>query len=308
MSSPTARRAVVFVTKTTGKMIGQVTAERFEQLLEAGRDLLEQQKAAQFGLGDIALEIEPMGTAGQAGPGESLFTVSEALKLYADGLRISVKTLENWRWVASRWPAKWRRVGVPYTVFRVLASAEDRFERIDDPPMHEPAGEPRWTADEASRLMGRVVKTPVSTEEKVQHIRSLAWEDDVAAETVKELLHRPAVARAAMRDVGARSYVNTAQFENARESGETVRKVNPVLARVEHSMQFVDLIGVCVGFVTGAGKVIPNLRGHEFTADERSVIGENIARIRAVADWLDSVLESGAVDLDEALAQILKGE
>ncbi|MGK5556226.1 hypothetical protein ACSNOI_31880 [Actinomadura kijaniata] len=50
-----------------GGTIGQVTAERYEQLVAKARELVESMSQAQFVLGDLALEIEPMNPAHTGG-------------------------------------------------------------------------------------------------------------------------------------------------------------------------------------------------------------------------------------------------
>ncbi|WP_436776628.1 DUF6192 family protein [Yinghuangia sp. YIM S09857] len=370
-------------------MVGHVSKERFEELLRRGRELVDRVTRSQLELGDMALEIEPMGTWGgeHAAGEEQVYTVESAIGMFAEGLGLATSTVLSYRWTASRWPVERRRPGVSYSVFEVLASipdAAERFATVADEPVNERTGRTGWWLDEAKRVVGRRVNHPTSRQERVEKIRDLARDDTVAAlatadllrrpevaaaalgdtaakrmvntvqfedsraaaevaadllrrpevaaeamsdtaakqvvnkvqfedagaaaETATELLRRPAVARRAMSDPAARSAVNTAQFDNSRQFGEGLRERFPALDRVERTAQFIDLIGVCVGFVTSAGRVIPSLRGHEFTDDERAVVASNIARIRATADWLESVLETGAVDLDGALARILQGE
>ncbi|MEU8134985.1 DUF6192 family protein [Streptodolium elevatio] len=370
-------------------MVGHVSKERFEELLQRGRELVDRVARSQLELGDMALEIEPMGPwgGGHAAADEQVYTVESAIGMFAEGLGLATSTVLGYRWTASRWPAEQRRPGVSYSVLAALASIADpdeRFATVADEPLNERTGRRGWWLDEANRVVGRRVKHPASRQERVEKIRDLARDDVVAAratadllrrpevataalndsaakrmvntvqfedskvaaevaadllrrpevaaealsdtgakqvvnkvqfedpgaaaETAAELLRRPAVARRAMSDPGARNAVNTAQFDNSRQFGEGLRERFPALDRVERTGQFIDLVGVCVGFVTNAGRVIPSLRGHEFTDDERRVIESNIARIRATADWLESVLETGAVDLDAALARILQGE
>jgi hypothetical protein len=74
---------------------------------------------------------------------------------------------------ASRWPTERRGAGVSYTVHRILAGIADeqeRFEAIGTPP----EGKSRWTPDEANRRAGRQVVKPVTPQEKVSAIHTLA--------------------------------------------------------------------------------------------------------------------------------------
>ncbi|MCX4775370.1 hypothetical protein [Streptomyces sp. NBC_01264] len=103
--------------------VGNVSRSRYEELVAEARDLVEQVARAQFGLGDRALEIEPMRPVGGsvAKGGEDLFTVEESLQRFADDIGVALSTVEDWRWVASRWPAGKRRAGVSFTVHKILA-------------------------------------------------------------------------------------------------------------------------------------------------------------------------------------------
>ncbi|GAA4990067.1 DUF6192 family protein [Yinghuangia aomiensis] len=369
--------------------VGNVSQERFEELVSRGRELVAQMTRSQFELGDMALEIEPMGTWGGSVPAadQQLYSVETAIGFFAEGVGLATSTVLGYRWTASKWPAAERRAGIPFGVFKALASItgeRERFATLADTPLNPRTGERRWWLDEANRIVGRLVKNPASAQERVEKIHDLARDDQVAAqvtadllrrpevaaaamsdtatkrvvntvqfenskaaaevaadllrrpdvaagamsdtavkrvvntvqfedsaaaaEVAVELLRRPSVARQAMTDRTARHVVNTAQFDNSRLFGEGLREQVPLLARVERTAQFIDLIGVCVQFTTGAGQAIPSLRGHEFTDEERDVVSTHIARIRATADWLESVLATGAVDLDGALARILQGE
>ncbi|WP_405453161.1 DUF6192 family protein [Streptomyces erythrochromogenes] len=56
-----------------------------------------------------------------------------------------------------------------------------------------PAGKPRWTADDARRVLGRQVENPVSKQEKITAIHALAQDEAVAAVVSTDLLRRSAV-------------------------------------------------------------------------------------------------------------------
>ncbi|WP_159046573.1 DUF6192 family protein [Streptomyces sp. XY413] len=55
-------------------------------------------------------------------------------------------------------------------------------------------------------------------------------------------------------------------------------------------------------------RLVPRLRGQEFTEDERETVRRGIASVRAAADWLESAIDAGVFTLDEQLAPLLKGE
>ncbi|MEV0623903.1 DUF6192 family protein [Nonomuraea sp. NPDC050404] len=100
----------------------------------------------------------------------------------------------------------------------------------------------------------------------------------------------------------------TEPLDQARQAGEAARERTPALPRIERSRDFIDLVGACSVFVAAMGRVMPTLRGHAFTAEEKAAVARNLARVRATADWLETAVESGDVSLDEGLARLLRGE
>ncbi|WP_369174916.1 DUF6192 family protein [Streptomyces sp. R28] len=278
---------------------------------------------------------------------DDLYTVEESLQIFADDIGVARATVEDWRWTANRWPAARRRDGVSFTVHRVLASVTDEAERwaaIEDPPFNQRTGQRRWTPDSAKRLVGQRVERPVTVEEKVQAVtdlvrddevagqvatgllrrpavssqvspedkvrvvQELARDDEVAGQVTADLLQRPAVARRVMRDTTTRMAVNRAQFDNSEETREQIRERTPAVRQIEHTIEYLDLVGSCHSYVAALGRLVPRLRGQEFTEDERETVRRGIAKVRAAADWLESTVDHGEFTLDEQLAALLKGE
>lgn len=172
--------------------VGEVTLSRYEQIVAELRDVVEQQTRGQFTIGDRALEIEPMQQRGGQQAGDPQWSVNATLTRLAEDIGLKVNSVKSARWVASRWPADRRRPGVSWTVHRVLAYIdrdEERFDAILTPP----GGKPRWTVDDASRRVGNQVETPVTPQEKITAIHSLARDDKVAAAVTSDFLKRPEV-------------------------------------------------------------------------------------------------------------------
>lgn len=145
----------------------------------------------------------------------------------------------------------------------------------------------------------------------------------MAALAACDLLHRPEVAFRAMRDRQARELVNQAQFDQADlaegsdeeewwEENDTEEDdvVDPVaIVRGFHrAMEFTDLIGVCQGFVAGASRLVPRLRGREFSENQLALVTRQVEKIRATAERIETAVSTGKVDLDEALAELLGGK
>lgn len=181
--------------------VGNVSRSRYEQLVVEARALVAQVAKAQFALGDKALEIEPMRPVGGsvAKGTEELFTAEESLQMFADDIGVALPTVEDWRWVASRWPAGKRKEGVSHTVHKILASIADDAERwvaIEDAPFNSRSGRRQWTSDGAKRLVGQQVERPVTVEEKVRAVKDLTRDDEVAVQAAASLLSRPETAAA----------------------------------------------------------------------------------------------------------------
>ncbi|MFI7872877.1 DUF6192 family protein [Streptomyces salinarius] len=312
------------------EMVGKVTRSRYDELVAESLDMLEEDTRCQFGLGDAALELEPLrGHGGHLPLDEGDQGVEESLRLFADEIGLSFYTVRTHRWVAAQWPAEHRRAGVSWEVHRILASVPDRFDLIGNPPLSERTGRRRWSAEVAKKLVGwktEEVLVPVTSQEKIEAIRELARDDEaVAAQVATDFLRRPEVAFKAMRDPEARENVNEAQFEqtkleddefeedydNAFDVGDDGERFDDP-ARIVHSwrksMEFSDLIAVCQGFIAGAARLVPKLRGHEFTDTQTKVLENHLEKIRATADWIETAAATGQVDLDEQLAQLLRGQ
>ncbi|GAA0703664.1 hypothetical protein GCM10009548_91080 [Streptomyces malaysiensis subsp. malaysiensis] len=233
-----------------------------------------------------------------------------------------------------------------FTVHRVLGSIpdeEERFDAIKAPP----EGKSRWTVDDANRRVGRQVENPASSKEKITAIHSLARDEEVAAavtsdflkrptvaakvpeqekvrvveeftrdesvatQAVTGLLRRPDVAFKAMSDDTARFQVNHAQTERSRQAREDFERTGPVapaVRQIDRTVEFLDLVTACHSFVAAAGRVVPGLRDRQLGEDERTIVHENVAKVRATLDWIDQAVDTGKVDMDEELARLLRGE
>lgn len=299
--------------------VGSVSQQRYEQIVAELREVVEQQTRGSFTIGDCAMEIEPMRERGgqQAAPGQELFTVRESLFRLAEDIGLSYKTVESARWTASRWPKGQRQAGVSFRVHRILGQIDneaERFATIAKPP----AGKTRWTGDEANRRVGRQVERPASPQEKITAIHTLARDEEVAAavttdflkrptvaakvserdkvrvveeftrdETVAVtavtgLLRRPDVAFKAMSDDTARHQVDRGR--QARERFEDSSAVAPTVRHIDRTVKFLHLVTACHSFVAAAGRAVPGLRDRTLGEDERTIVHENVAKVRATLD------------------------
>ncbi len=277
---------------------------------------------------------------------DSAWSVDLSLARLAEDIGLSVSTVKTARWTASRWPADKRRKGVSFSVHKVLAGIDveaEWFAAIGTPP----DGKTRWTVDDARRRAGVQVETPVSPQEKVTAIHALAQDDKVAAAVTGDLLRRPQVAAKvaqtdkvrvveeftrdetvaasaatsllrrpdvafkAMSDDTARFQVNHAQVERSRQARdhfEDTSPVAPAVKKIDRTVEFLDLVTACHSFVASAGRTVPGLRDRTLDDDERTIVQQNIAKVRATLDWIETAVETGKVDMDDKLARMLKGE
>ncbi|GEM32585.1 hypothetical protein NN3_35920 [Nocardia neocaledoniensis NBRC 108232] len=296
--------------------IGAVTKRRYDRLVKEGRGLVAQQTYSQFKLGENALEIEPLRSrhGGPVAPGDEILTVEWGLRMYAEDVGIPESTLADYRWVASRWPEEFRAPDVSYYIHKIFAGvgdADDPTERHDlilDPPEDERTGELRWTVDSAARWVGWRPSHAESEQERVERIHDLAKDDAVATRVITDFLRRPTVAYEAMADHTARHAVNAAQIDRTRDALDRVRRSTPAVRRTEHSAEYVDLVGTCQQFVAAASRLVPALRGNDFTDEERERVHANTVRVRATADWIESAVDTGNVGMDDELARLLGGE
>lgn len=178
--------------------------------------------------------------------------------------------------------------------------------------------------------MGWKTSTPVTVQEKVEAVADLVQDEAVACQVVTDLLKRREVAFVAMRDSDARYMVNENQSEQADEDDDGLdEEFRGVLAREgedddgegerfddpatigrgwHRQMEFADLMAVCQGFIAGAARLVPKLHGHEFTERQHGQVGTTLQKLRATADWIETAVTTGRTDLDEALAQLLRGQ
>ena len=136
----------------------------------------------------------------------------------------------------------------------------------------------------------------VATADKVKVVEELTRDEHVAAEVTTGLLRRPDVAFRAMSDDTARHQVNHAQVERGRQAREHFEETSPVapaIRSIDRSVEFLDLVTACHAFVAASGRVVPGLRDRQLGDDERTIIHENVARVRATLDWIETAVDTG---------------
>jgi hypothetical protein len=116
----------------------------WDELVAAGRALVDEDALRPWRYGDLALEAAPIGGGKRADK-----LAKWAAEVGWDRLDRSMDTLINYRGVAAAWPAE-RRVDASWTAHQRLASHPERFELI----------KPGMTVDEAERLVAKRREEP----------------------------------------------------------------------------------------------------------------------------------------------------
>ncbi|MFM9499490.1 DUF6192 family protein [Streptomyces galilaeus] len=186
-------------------------------------------------------------------------------------------------------------------------SAEDKVRVVEELTRDESVA----AAVTTNLLRRPAVTAQVSREDKVRVVEELTRDESVATEVTTGLLRRPDVAFKAMSDDRARHEVNHAQVERGRQAREHFERTNPIAPAVRHierTMEFMDLVTACHSFVAAAGRAVPGLRDRHLGEDEKTIVHENVARVRATLDWIETAVDTGKVDVDGELARLLSGQ
>ncbi|AQW48382.1 hypothetical protein SHXM_01845 [Streptomyces hygroscopicus] len=94
----------------------------------------------------------------------------------------------------------------------------------------------------------------------------------------------------------ARQQVNHAQVERGRQAREHFEETSPVapaIRNIDRSVEFLDLVTACHAFVAASGRVVPGLRDRQLGDDERTIVDENVTRVRATLDWIEMAVDTG---------------
>lgn len=220
---------------TTADKVGSVSPARYAEIVAELRNLVETASRIQFTIGDYALEVEPMRESGGQERSDGLFTVKDSLFRLAEDIGVSYKSVSDNRWVASRWPEDRRVTGVSFTVHRIFAGIADEDERFAV-ILTPPEGRTRWTPDEANRRAGRQVVKPVTPQEKVSAIHTLAKDEAVAATVTGDLLRRPTVVAQVRQEDKVRAVEELTRDEDvaATVTGDLLRRP-AVVAQVKQA-------------------------------------------------------------------------
>ncbi|MFF3343624.1 hypothetical protein [Streptomyces flavidovirens] len=83
-------------------MVGSVSVDRYERIVERLREAAEKLSKSSFIIGDGALQVVPMQEHGGRSVGDDLFGVSAWLHRLSEDIDVPYNTIKEYRWVASR--------------------------------------------------------------------------------------------------------------------------------------------------------------------------------------------------------------
>jgi hypothetical protein len=193
------------------------------QLVAEGRQLVSMEGDIKWQLGDLALEVAPMGARGiDSG-------ATEKLERFAEEIGVSFDVLREYRRVAAAWPNAKRLAFASWSVHGILASRPDRFDFIKTLPIDERG---KIKAIDAQRAVGQ--KVPASN-------TNLSSAPEQRAAAVKEYLEDPAVRRQLVRDDNVRAdWSRSAREEDARTAARVARQVREDAPRLVEAREFYE--------------------------------------------------------------------
>ncbi|MFJ8745773.1 DUF6192 family protein [Embleya sp. NPDC127516] len=282
----------------------------WKRYVKEGRAFAHEESGAQFGLGDIALEIVPRGTTAKA-PFRILHT-------YAEDVGVDAEQLELYRRVSAAWPKSRRDSHACWTVHELFSLRDDRYELIRTPPVYKRTGERRWTCDGARRALGKSAGRPSTVDERAtaamkylrddKVVRRVMHDDHIATNAARAAMTRPEVAHRMAADPQVRKSLRRADAEREAQLEQAVRDRNPALRGMEHGVLVMDLVGYCQRFVASINKTLDDIAGNPLNARERTVVEQQLDRVDAASTFCRSVLATGDTSMDEQLERILRGE
>ena len=282
------------------------TQREWNQFVATGRELVRRKTEAQFALGDLLLTKLPYDH------GKSDGHVNEVLHGYADELGLSPDTLRTYRAVAHAWPAEKRVLTESWMIHEVFAAQPNRFRKIKKPP----DGVDHWTTNEAQRSVARKPDYPVTTQERVERVRELLPTDEDAAAAVTTILRKPEVAKQVVGNASTRQTLHRAELSHYQERRQQDRPApapgTSGQARrqrvAEAPREILELLGICTSFYTQMQRAVPCLHVVDYDEVAKHTVLDSIARVRAAADWCETVITTGDTSMDEALARLLEGD
>jgi hypothetical protein len=264
-------------------------ARSWDQLVAAGKKAVEKESDAKWELGDLALEVAPMGD--DAAHNGALETMDE----YAEAVGVEFETLRQYRSVAHEWPRGTRVPGASWSAHRE-AMGNEKMRRILTGKQKPPKGKATWTVDALRQKAG---KQPTRHEPPPRSYREKA---EVAAEYLREPEVRSemaAIPKAA--DAVSRAAGEVASERHERATGAQ-RKRAPKLVGAS---DYYNGLGRLTSARRAVEKALAEFRKVDLNDEQRESINEDVEEIEARLDWLRSYVKSGDRSFDAELDRLL---
>ncbi|MBF6412934.1 DUF6192 family protein [Nocardia cyriacigeorgica] len=81
----------------------------------------------------------------------------------------------------------------------------------------------------------------------------------------------------------------------------------PTVEADEAPRETLQVLGACTSFYAQMQRIIPTLHVAEFSADQQHTMLASLERVRAAAEWAETVIQTGDTSMDAALAKLLGG-
>lgn len=255
----------------------------WEELIAEGRTLVKDLNQRRWELGDLALEIAPMGASHAHNDAEV------KLARFATEIGLELRPVEQYRQVAMAWPQSTRVPSASWSVHREMMSDPDRSAKLRGMAQEAPEG--RVTVDYARRAAGRPAHRPSDAAGK--------------AAVIREHLRDPEVQREIAKDPKATSALHLASAKvgdlNREEMVADQRKTGHLALSA-----FYQASGQLHGAAHRVRVALKLLREVSMTdEDTRESILADLHNIKVAVDWVESYVRSGNRSFEDELAALL---
>lgn len=255
------------------------------KLVAAGKVAARQEGDAKWVLGDLALEVAPMGS-GQAHNGST-----ETLERYAEEIGVEFDALRQYRFVSDAWPHGTRVARASWTAHRELAGNADRLTLLVKGMTVTQARKANGVNDKARRPLAEQPAEPTTPSERAAHAAAA--------------LADPAVKAAALEDPDTYS----ALMESAASvETERIRRRSPAEPRGKSSgIAVFSLHAEMIAARQRIRNVMKMLPGYELDSEARDGLLADVDTTEDVLRGLRDMLMTGR-EFDEGLAALLTEE
>lgn len=107
-------------------------------------------------------------------------------------------------------------------------------------------------------------------------------------------------------DPTTRHLLHRAQLDRGRAGPGPGPRRTPIVRRLERSIEVIGLLGACTAFVASVNRLMPSLGDQQLSEQDRATVRDHLNRVRAAADWCETVIDTGDASMDAQLAALLR--